>query len=187
MINNSADEMDIRGCTFIKGLLTETSSFYNFVDNLVKFNPGKADLQVKGARGYYKNPLFERLLINLQPSIERLTGYRLFKTYSYLRIYHTREELFAHIDRLACEITVSICIDNENRPWPLWVRGRDGVDHSFEMTAGDAVIFRGTELQHWRKENTFGNCTYVFLHYVNQFGPYADQKDDMQNKKCSHY
>lgn len=186
MIESPATDLEINGFTFVKAL-TETTSFYNFTNGLVKFDPGNADRQVPGSRGYYKNPFFEQLLINLLPLVEQYTGYQLFKTYSYLRLYHPGERLEPHIDRVACEVTVSLCLGSEGLPWPLWIRDRDGKKHSFEMTAGDAVIFKGVELSHWRDVNTFGNCSYVFLHYVNQFGPYADQKDDTLNNRKMHY
>lgn len=169
----------------VKGL-TDTKSYYNFVNHLAKVGRGKADTQVEGSIGFYKNPLFEQLLTDLLPEIERHTGYQLYKTYSYGRVYHLGEELAAHKDRKACEITVSLCLGTEDRTWPIWIHDRENKDHAIEIEPGDALIFKGVELKHWREPNTFGDCVYAFLHYVDQNGPYADQKDDLGDKPPSY-
>jgi hypothetical protein len=53
------------------------------------------------------------------------------------------------------------------------------INHSFLLRPGDALLFKGIELTHWREKNTFGPCSQVFLHYVDQNGPYAYCRDDL--------
>jgi len=162
--------------------LADTASHYMFINKLVDLGQGKNDKQVPGAKGFYKNPLFERLLEHLLPAVEQHTGYSLYKTYSYARRYNLGDELKRHLDRNACEVTVSLCLGNDDKPWPIWIRDKDKNKHCFEMQAGDAVIFKGVELVHWREPNTTGRCANAFLHYVDKQGPYADEKDDVKNK-----
>jgi len=169
------------GFTFVKGL-ADTSVYYNFINKLVELGKGKQDNQVPGSKGFYGELIFEKLLEHLLPVVEINTGYQLFKTYSYARQYHLGEELKIHRDRHACEITVSLCLGNEDKAWPIWICDREKQFHSFALEPGDAVIFRGIELQHWREPNTYGACGQAFLHYVDKNGPHADQKDDLKNK-----
>lgn len=178
-----------KGFIYIKGL-TDTSTHALFVDKLLELGKGKTnDLQVPGSISFYKEPIFEKLLLYLLPLVENYTGYSLHKTYSYARKYNLGDELKPHTDRHACEITVSLCLRNESKPWPIWVMDKKGQAHSFVMEAGDAVIFKGIELNHWREPNIYGICSQVFLHYVNQYGIYANQKDDRKqsNNPQGHY
>jgi alkylated DNA repair dioxygenase AlkB len=112
------------------------------------------------------------------PKIEQLTGHQLYKTYSYARQYEIGNSLKPHRDRKACEITATLALGVEEDIWPIWLEDGAKTHHSFLLKPGDALIFRGHELSHWREENTFGRCSQVFLHYVDRNGPYAYCKDD---------
>ncbi|MDR3697530.1 hypothetical protein [Mucilaginibacter sp.] len=166
------------GYLFVPGLI-DAAPYYNIIKKLSEIGRGNNnDKQVPGAITYYKEPFFEQLLIYILPEIELYTGYELYKTYSYARYYHLGDELKPHTDRKACEITVSLTLGYEGRPWPLWIQDRKQNAHAFSLAAGDAVIFKGIELLHWREQNTYGDCGQVFLHYVDKNGPYADEVDD---------
>ncbi|OCX50637.1 hypothetical protein BEL04_22975 [Mucilaginibacter sp. PPCGB 2223] len=175
------------GYKFVKGLVDDTSAYWKIMNRLVELGKGKQDPQVPGSQGFYKEPFFEKLLEHLLPDVEQQSGYKLYKTYSYARQYHLGEELKIHRDRHACEVTVSLCLGNEGQPWPLWLKDRSGQNHAFALEAGDAFIFKGIELVHWREPNTFGACSQVFLHYVDRDGPYAAEKDDLNRKGHQGY
>lgn len=142
-----------------------------------KGNPD--DSQVPSSRGFYKEILFEKLLEHLLPKIELHTGLKLFKTYSYARRYEIGNILKPHVDRESCEITATLALGHEGEIWPIWVEDREKKHHSFLLKPGDALIFRGMELKHWREENRFAPCSQVFLHYVDKNGPHAHRKDDL--------
>ncbi len=133
----------------------------------------------RGSTGFYKEFAFEKLLELVLPFMEKTTGYALYKTYSYARIYHNGEELKKHTDRPACEITVSLCLANEENGWPIFIEDAKGGKHSFTLKAGEALVFKGIELPHWREPNIYGECSFAFLHYVRQNGRFADQRDDL--------
>jgi len=175
------------GYKFVKGLMNDTSNYRKMMNRLVELGKGKHDQQVPGSQGFYKEALFEKLLEHLLPAIEEHSGYKLYKTYSYARQYHLGEELKKHRDRHACEVTVSLCLGNEGETWPLWLKDRHGENHSFALEPGDAFIFKGIELVHWREPNTFGPCSQVFLHYVDQDGPYASERDDKGRTAHQNY
>lgn len=172
------NDFQSQGYLFVPSLI-DTTAYDAFLVKLAELGKGKRDTkQVPGAAGFYKEPLFERLLEHLLPAIEAHTGLALHKTYSYARRYELGNELKRHLDREACEVTASLALGYEGEIWPLWVEDRQGKPRSFLLRPGDALIFRGAELFHWREMNRYGPSTQVFLHYVDRNGPHAAYRDD---------
>lgn len=138
----------------------------------------------------YGDRLTDSLLKHCCPLVERKTGLELFPTYSYYRIYLPGSDLIAHTDRIACEYSCSLCIGHhyvtEDRAyqWPLYFAGlgekRDEV-HPVATEPGDMVIYRGFTTPHWRKPLLVEEGSWhlqVFLHYVDQSGPFRICKFD---------
>jgi hypothetical protein len=63
-------------------------------------------------------------------------------------------------------------------PWPLWLRDTDGKAFAAILRPGDALVYRGIELEHWREPYTGEKLSQVFLHYVDRNGPHAEEKFD---------
>lgn len=131
---------------------------------------GKCE-QIPGTHSVYADTLMETLLLQCQPKIENLTGLKLYPTYSYYRVYKPGDVLEKHQDRRECEISVTVCLgydyitDDPEYHWDLYV---DSI--ALEMEPGDAVIYRGCDVEHWRtrfevQENSWHSQ--VFLHYVD--------------------
>lgn len=168
------------GYLFVPGL-TDTADCYRFFGKLLEAGKGdRSDTQVPGSTSFYKEILFEKLLERLLPKIEALSGYELYKTYSYARRYELGNELKPHLDRAACEISATLALGYEGQIWPIWVKDKTGAHHSFLLRPGDALIFRGGDLIHWREKNTYGPCSQVFLHYVDRHGPNVRCRDDLE-------
>ena len=56
-----------------------------------------------------------------------------------------------------------------------------------KMNVGDAVLYRGMDVYHWREKYTEGKWqAQVFLHYVDQEGPHAEWKYDKRPKLSHH-
>jgi len=122
------------------------------------------------------------LLMDLLPLAEDITQLRLFPTYSYFRVYKRGDILIKHTDRESCEITATVCLGYEaEKPWPLFLESPAGV-LPIELAPGDALFYRGTECTHWREPMNGERAAQVFLHYVNQNGPYADWKYDKRKE-----
>ena len=118
------------------------------------------------------------LLMDLLPRAEELTSLKLFPTYSYFRVYHRGDVLAKHTDRQSCEISMSLCLGYEGeKPWPLMVEGPAG-SSGVELAPGDALLYRGIDCPHWREPLEGERNAQVFLHYVDQDGPYAEFKYD---------
>ncbi|BBZ40951.1 PqqD family protein [Mycobacterium conspicuum] len=120
----------------------------------------------------------EGLLEGLLPEIEQIAQRPLFPTYSYFRVYTAGNSLERHTDRPACEFSVSINLGyRAPAVWPLWVEGPMGA-RSAALEPGDAVVYRGIECPHWRESFDGEFAAQLFLHYVDQTGPYAEWKFD---------
>lgn len=92
----------------------------------------------------------------LNDRISRLAGCATKPSYSFVSLYVGGGDLDWHTDRSPCEYTVTLLIDyapcepEAETPWPLQIRGRDGQIHAIRLRIGDALIFRGRELEHSR-------------------------------------
>ena len=163
------------GFKLVRGLINPIEVFAEF-QNLKK--KGSNDLSVAGSKYYQKIETFEKLLEDVLPEIEKHTGYKLYKTYSFARQYELGNILQPHRDRNACEISVTIPLYNEGEPWPIWILDKDEVPQSIVLNPGDALIFKGIQHMHWRAKNVYGSSFNVFLHYVDQEGSLSRHKND---------
>jgi predicted 2-oxoglutarate/Fe(II)-dependent dioxygenase YbiX len=123
--------------------------------------------------------VFDQLLVDLLPHFEKASGKRLLPTYSYARLYQPGEKLDIHVDRPACEISVTLTIGFEGKAWPIYMGDKDGENASkIKMEVGDVVMYRGMEKHHWRKKFKGTWQAQVFLHYVDADGPHKEWKFD---------
>lgn len=137
------------------------------------------DTFVPRAPCMYGDQRMEKLLDRLVPKMEFCTGLQLYPTYSYTRIYRKGDQLKPHRDRGACEISLSLNLGQEpDEPWPLFLAGKDSQFFAATLRPGDAVIYRGVELLHWRQPYAGEKMSQVFLHYVDRNGPNAHRKFD---------
>jgi hypothetical protein len=136
------------------------------------------DRQVPNTPYAYGDPAFEGLLEYVRPRIEQYSGFRLSPTYSYFRLYKRGDVLERHRDRPACEVSVSLNIGQvPSTPWPFYVEGSMGT-YAALLAPGDALLYRGTDVFHWREPFQGNHLVQVFLHYVDRDGPHVDQKFD---------
>tara|TARA_R110000796_G_scaffold32805_2_gene85536 strand:+ start:66 stop:674 length:609 start_codon:yes stop_codon:yes gene_type:complete len=129
--------------------------------------------------GYYADPLIELMLFQCLPAIEEHTGLSLEPTYSYSRVYQEGEELLPHTDRPSCEISTTINVACTGDVWPIWMQYKDNDPVKCMISPGDAVIYKGCEVTHWRRKLPKGQINVQFmLHYVAKNGRYAEYKFD---------
>ena len=141
----------------------------------------KGDVQVPNAAAIIsKNDglIFETLQERLWPRIENIVGEELLPTYSYARLYSNGNELKVHTDRPACEISVTIQLGRSHHyAWPIYMGGQ-----RFDLAEGDAVIYKGCDIDHWREkcngpENYYSGQ--VFIHFVRKNGEFVDHYKDV--------
>lgn len=168
---------------FLKDPLLLTS--YQYVVRLALTGKLMSDSQSKGSLSLYGDTFMDTLMDVAEPTVSAATGLDLAPTYSFVRIYMDGDSLPPHTDRDACEVTVSVCLGSEPEAtdaadaWPIFIRP-PGSDTSIEVACrpGDALIFRGQKLLHWREPFVGEHQALVFLHYVDRNGPFAGLEND---------
>ena len=115
--------------------------------------------------GFYGDPIMESLLINKTKIVQDEVGLELLPTYSFWRMYTKFADLKKHTDRESCEISVTAMIGSDSTPWPIFIG-----DKEIELKDGDAVIYLGCDVEHYRKEFQGDWHAQVFFHYVDANG-----------------
>lgn len=64
-------------------------------------------------------------------------------------MYTYNSELTPHKDRPSCEISVTIMFGSDGTKWPIYMK-----DTPVELSPGDACIYLGCEIEHYRKHFT---------------------------------
>lgn len=126
----------------------------------------------------YADALGEALIPEIQPQIEQKIGKKLLATYSFARIYTTDSILTPHVDRGACEISATVTVGFKSSSlWPIFVQ-QGGNDIAVELDVGDALIYRGMDLPHWREPLQSGFWCQLFFHFVDAEGSMTEHQFD---------
>ena len=163
---------------FIKKNVADLAALYSFYTFLSKVSYEGFEQQVPLSYSVHTDPLIESLSTISHPKMEKITGLELLPTYTYFRLYMPGDILKPHIDREACEISVTICLGwdykgvaNDYR-WPIYIEGT-----RVDLDIGDAAIYKGLDVEHWRDEFIAEEDSWhaqAFLHYVDKNGPHAE-------------
>lgn len=151
--------------------------------------------QVEGSLARYWHPQYRQIHSQIRLKLEKELGRLLYNTYYYDRFYFPGQELKKHVDRDACEISVTVHVSTNlrdgNEKWPIWIKTPDvyenekkekvitpGKNKKVILSAGDGMVYKGCERPHWRKpmpaihgdnEEEF-YYHQIFFHYVLQDG-----------------
>jgi len=152
---------------------------YNRKGERVGYEP--VEYQVEGSIARYHLPSMREAHREIQLSVQKIIGERLYPTYFYDRFYFKGQELAKHTDRGACEISVTVNIShNLDHDWPIFFE-IGGETKSFTMQPGDGVIYHGITLPHWREPMRGERDSYfhqAFFHYVRADGDYLEYAFD---------
>ena len=138
-----------------------------------------ADMQVRESASTYGDPAFDALLAQLTSRVAAIGGLELLPTYSFVRVYRSGGRLAPHTDRSACEHSLTIHLaSSDGQAWPIWIQALDGSAVQIDLCPGDAVMYRGCDLAHWRDACPSSWYAQAFLHYIDGAGPNANQVFD---------
>lgn len=131
----------------------------------------------------YGHPKHKDLFYQCKNNLELLLEEKLYPTYYFDRFYFSGSAMEPHVDREACEISVSMNISsNTDYDWPLYFDMDDGAEPKpFTTSPGDALIYRGIDLYHWREKLQGNKKTYhhqIFFHFVRADGHYLEYAFD---------
>ena len=169
--------------------------------NPENFNHVEIEEQVEGSLARYWHPQYRTIHTGIRLKLEKIIGRKLYNTYYYDRFYFSGQKLERHMDRDACEISVSIHVstnlEGEDAKWPFWIKTPDkyadkkktqvlvpGEERSLSVKPGDGILYKGCERPHWREampgkvKKVFGKEVepyyhQIFFHYVLQDGERA--------------
>ena len=142
---------------------------YNKIRNI------KSDEQVPKAHSVYGDPAFDHLGVFCLPLIEAVVQKDLAPTYTYARIYQPGAELKIHKDRPSCEHSVSLCLNQDLiSEWPLMFEDFNSEIGGANLNPGDGVVYKGTDLKHWREPFKGNRQCQLFMHYVDKNGLHSE-------------
>ena len=164
-----------------------------------QYNYTPVENQVEGSLARYWHPQYRTIHSGIRMKLEEVLGRKLYNTYYYDRYYFSDQELTKHVDRNACEISVTVHVStNLKKPWPIWIKTPDtyldekktqiisrGENRSVVLEPGHGMIYKGCERPHWREKMPKNNkgifnksdeelyYHQIFFHYVLQDGKRA--------------
>ena len=150
-------------------------AYANILGATCRFQPDQA---IPQAVSRYGAPAFDALLIYLMDDVSAMVGEPVVPTYSYARVYREGDELHRHRDRPACEHSLTLHLDSSGGSWPVEFQAINGHVASFDLNPGDAVLYHGIEIPHWRGRCPVEWYVQVFLHWVEREGPHGDEALD---------
>jgi len=128
----------------------------------------------------YDDVLMTTLLVETKSKLEKEIDMKLIETYTYTRLYVYGNELHRHKDRPSCAVSATMNLGGD--AWPIYVDNTGGENNPgirVDLEPGDCLMYRGTELEHWREKFYGESCGQVFLHYNDASDPQSkDNKYD---------
>lgn len=129
---------------------------------------GEGDTYERG--GYV---VYEAFLDVFSLFVSEALGGRYLPSFSYSRAYKKDSSLLRHVDRKGCEVAVSIPLSiDKNNPWPLYVSlDKNANGTPIHLNIGDALIYKGHEVFHWREPYQGSEQVQLFMFCVEEDGP----------------
>lgn len=116
----------------------------------------------------------DAILYATRSAIEANTGMELLPTYSFVRMYRKGDTVGRHKDGKENQVSCTICIERDTE-WPLGVS--DGKEDFYvDMNPGDAVIYQGFALDHWRNKYEGERQVQLIVGYVQKGGKHEEHR-----------
>ena len=132
------------------------------------------DGQVERRMGIHNESVTAALHLRLTKLVGLITGEDLKPSYAYLGCYLDGAELKPHTDRPQCQFNLSIVFDISDEqgqmpePWPIFLK-KNNKTTAVNLSIGSGLLYRGTELEHWREPLPKGQRAIVcFYHFVQK-------------------
>lgn len=128
------------------------------------------DAQVARRHGWHNESVARFFQHQLTGFIGALVGEPACASYAYVSLYQRGARLAPHVDRKQCEYTLSLVIEEQGGrscDWPLHFLAGPAAS-AVTLNVGDAVLFRGHDLPHWREAPACESLSLstLLFHYV---------------------
>lgn len=158
------------GFIVIKNMITpdEAASLYQYTLNRLTLG-NIDDGQVPGSPSFYQDKEVSNLQKKLTPTIETLIETALIPIFCYHRIYRTGAVLRMHKDSKRAEISATMNLGQQGEPWDLWLVDYDENAHNIKLYPGDALVYYGNRLHHWRGKLVESDLvSQIMFHFVSR-------------------
>ena len=162
---------------FVKNFISveRAEQLANDLDDRVANGDYRVDIWCPGSQSF--DQPFNAFHNEILEQTSKVVGKKLDVTYNYARVYWPGDRLNPHTDREACEWSISLNLRNNEHPWPFCVEYNLN-KQCFDMEPGDAVIYNGPGVKHWR-DPLESDCVYqAFFHFVDLDGDFKDHAKD---------
>ena len=144
---------------------------------------GKRDDHMPTALSFWGDSTLDAFHLSVLDQVEAVAAGPLFPTYCYARLYSYGDTLDRHHDREACEIVATVQLGYSGAPPPpICFATGDAV----EQSPGDAVVFHGATIDHWRPTFRGDEFGQIFMNFVRADGPYRSQALDGRHRAFPH-
>jgi hypothetical protein len=169
---NTGEEFKKLGYVVVRGLVDkdETNRLYAYTVGNAELG-NKDDGQVPGSPSFYEDKEVVALQKKLLPVIEKLIQTPLQNVFCYHRVYRKGAILRTHKDSTRAEISTTINLGQQGEPWDLWLMDYDENAHKVTLGPGDALIYQGSQLAHWRGKLEHGDyVSQIMFHCIDRNG-----------------
>jgi len=136
----------------------------------------RGDDQVEDRYRLHSEPVAMFFHSQLGDLVSRIAGEPVKPSYLYFASYPSGSALPRHVDRVQCEFSISLLVDYDPDPagpcsWPLFLEHQNlpGGLVAADLGVGDALLYRGRELAHYRDPLPDGHqSTSLFFHYLRE-------------------
>jgi len=180
-------QFEENGFLVIKNFITKKRA-KNLSKEFIKYcqeNPNDCtpDSQSLNSPANYNYSSFLELLCEKTPEVSKIIGETVLPTYSYARVYQNGAILEKHTDRNACEVSLTVHLGGDEK-WEIFLETPQKEEMSVLLEVGDALVYYGCTISHWRNEYIGKYYSQVFLHYVKSNG---DKKESYFDKGKDSY
>ena len=121
----------------------------------------------------YKSRISQALFPLLTPLFSSIVNKPLAPAYSMFRKYEQGNDLALHVDRPACQYSLTCIVDSaEDKLWPFYLKTLSGKEVAIEnQNPGDLIMYQGEKVFHSRNRLPHEWSSHVFLHWVDSSDP----------------
>lgn len=160
------------GYLVMKGLIDpeRASTLYKYTVDRASLG-NLDDGQVPGSPSFYQDKEVVALQKQLLPTISDRIKVPLSNVFCYHRVYRKGAILRTHKDSVRAEISVTMNLGQQGEPWDLWLVDYDENTVRVRLEPGDALVYYGSHLTHWRAKLTDSDyVSQIMFHCVDKRG-----------------
>lgn len=167
-------ELEEKGYIIYKNFIRKDLAEYiatHVLEEKEKGHMYENDGWVNHASFCYNSKVVRTLHLHETERLSSVCQKTLSPTYCFTRIYYKDGELKPHTDRYECEYSITLHLQG-NKPWEIYMENYTTKEHTAVLLEpGDAVIYKGCDILHYRKPYDGDWYVQCFLHYVDNNGP----------------